>query len=198
MAKLAACICRQCASTFYYSASGVQRGRGQFCSRQCSSDHKRGRHSDHAKTPHERYEKYVVRRDGGQCWSWTGFKHKGYGRIKGRTNVIGAHRISYEKHIGPIPKGMTVLHKCDNPECTNPEHLTVGTNADNNLDRDRKGRAARGSRAGRAVLTEGLVLMMRQAYFVNGESLTSISRRFGINKSTTVSATKGRTWRHLP
>lgn len=68
------------------------------------------------------------------CWTWTGGKVGGYGALtvgaRGQGH-IRAHRMSYILHKGEIPPGMMVLHNCDNPECTNPEHLTLGTASDN-------------------------------------------------------------------
>jgi hypothetical protein len=70
------------------------------------------------------------------CWEWTGCKNpKGYGVLGAKE--IGeqlAHRISYIVHVGSIPKGMCVLHKCDNPSCCNPRHLFLGDNNDNTQD----------------------------------------------------------------
>lgn len=83
----------------------------------------------------ERFWAKVEKREG--CWRWHGAKSQGYGYINrgGRgEGIVKATRYSYEIHKGPIPDGFLVRHKCDNPECTNPEHLELGTNADNSRD----------------------------------------------------------------
>lgn len=87
------------------------------------------------KTLEERFWDKVEKKEG--CWGWIGAKTQGYGqlRIGGRNDgMIRAPRLSYQIHFGEIPEGMVVRHKCDNPECTNPDHLEIGTHADNMSD----------------------------------------------------------------
>lgn len=81
------------------------------------------------------------------CWPWMGSRNTGgsgknHGSIQaGR--MVKAHRIAWILAGGPVPDGMCVLHRCDNPPCCNPAHLFLGTVADNNRDRDAKGRSNR-------------------------------------------------------
>jgi hypothetical protein len=92
----------------------------------------------------ERFWAKVIKTDG--CWKWNGAKHPfGYGmlRLGGMQEKAPASRISWMLHFGDIPHGMHVCHKCDNPECTNPDHLFIGTAKANADDRERKMRGIR-------------------------------------------------------
>lgn len=84
------------------------------------------------------------------CLIFTGGKNKaGYGNIyiysEGRKTITKtAHRVAWEIINGPIANNQFILHHCDNPSCCNPEHLFIGTQADNMQDKSKKGRAKPG------------------------------------------------------
>ena len=74
------------------------------------------------------------------CWNWKwSCGPKGYGTLGHRGKTMRAHRVAYELVNGEIPKGKSVLHSCDNPKCVNPDHLWIGTQQDNMIDRIKKG-----------------------------------------------------------
>lgn len=89
------------------------------------------------------------------CWLWNGsVDTHGYGRLWIGDRHLGAHRAVYEYYIGPIPKGLGLLHRCDNPRCVAPIHLIPGDQRANLQDASHKGRIALGQRHGMATLTD--------------------------------------------
>lgn len=122
------------------------------------------------------------------CWEWLGAVHEfGHGRVWHKGKDIGAHRASWMVHIGAIPTGMCVLHKCDNPPCINPQHLFLGTRGDNNTDRCRKGRN------GNCKLTEEDIKEIRS---MNG-TYQEISDHFDMSIGQIWRIKNGESWRHV-
>lgn len=133
----------------------------------------------------------------GPCWEWRGYRQRaGYGIARFDRKNHKAHRVSWELANGPIPRGLFVLHRCDNRACTRPSHLFLGTHADNAADRVAKGRSActMGAANPRAVLSEaqwrGLGRLREQ-----GLSDRRIAQMFGVHPTTIHRARTGRTWR---
>lgn len=147
---------------------------------------------------------------GEKCWSWVGSKNvTGYGLIQTGTHDYPvsslAHRISWEINVGPIPGGLCVLHACDNPECTRPSHLFLGTHQDNMTDMKAKGRSGpsqhpermpRGSASGMARLTEVDIPKIRQL-LSNGTPDRRVALAFGVSRSAIRCIRIGETWRHV-
>lgn len=76
------------------------------------------------------------------CWLWFGTTYEaGYGQYSYENKIQSAHRVSWQMHYGPIPEGLIVCHKCDVPQCVNPDHLFLGTHKTNAEDRESKGRS---------------------------------------------------------
>ena len=129
-----------------------------------------------------------------ECIVWTGYRDaKGYGRVWSNNRYALAHRVSYEINAGPIPANLCVLHKCDNPSCINPRHLTIGSQRDNIRDRDQKKRTARGEENGRAKLSDSNVRDIRQS----GETMRVIAARFGISCSRVSDIKNLKSWSHV-
>lgn len=135
---------------------------------------------------------------GNDCWDWLGRRDKyGYGRFYGGNDRVAlAHRAAWEVLVGPIPAGMSVLHRCDRPPCVRPAHLFLGTRADNNADRNAKRRQAHGVKNAHAKLTDETA---RAAYDAvrAGEPIGRVASRFGINGSGLYRLVTGHTWKHL-
>ena len=132
------------------------------------------------------------------CWVWTAFTDKGgYGIFSVNAAPYKAHRFSWRLHKGPIPNGMGVLHRCDNPKCVNPDHLFTGTTTDNMRDKVEKGRQAKGEKHPCVVLTTAQVLEIRRI-FVSGSrryGVRPLARKYGVAKTTMQSVVNGKTWK---
>lgn len=131
------------------------------------------------------------------CWLWTGKLRKngtntyGIGRYNGQDKL--AHRVSYEIHYGPIPKGLVVRHKCNNSYCVNPEHLELGTHEENMKDMVASGRSARGSKNANAKLSEKDVTFIFQSEL----ELEELSKMFDMSVKYLKDIKRGKSWSWL-
>lgn len=144
------------------------------------------------------FNRRVVR--GPNCWGWRGYADKdGYGTVKHAGRPLRAHRFSWEIHNGPIPEGLCVCHKCDNPGCVRPDHLFLGTSADNMHDRDAKGRCAfTGTRNPHAVLTAAIANAIRAKYTGAYGQQASLAREYGVDYRTVSAIIGNKIWKQIP
>ena len=130
----------------------------------------------------------------GECWLFTGGKTHGYGMIWHQGQCVLAHRFAWAAANG-CPGEMFVCHRCDNPSCVRPDHLFLGTPADNMKDRDRKGRNARGERSGNAKLTWDQVTEIRRRYALGGGSQKAIGRDYGVGQMMVWAIVNHKLWK---
>lgn len=136
------------------------------------------------------------------CWLWIGCINRlGYGQTVYLNGITKAHRLSWFLHRGPIPSGMMVLHKCDNRQCVNPDHLFLGTQTDNMRDMAAKGRGKACPRPGAsnpmARLSEAAAALALARYRAGGVSQHALAADFGVAVMTINRLVRGQTWKHL-
>jgi hypothetical protein len=133
------------------------------------------------------------------CWIWLGGTcgSFGYGRFWDGKREVRAHVFSFQLHIGPVPPGECVLHKCDFPLCVRPDHLFTGTRGVNNKDACAKGRNAHGERSSSAKLNAAQVLEIRAAYSQGGVSQRELASRYHVAPGCIQNILERRTWKHL-
>lgn len=121
------------------------------------------------------------------CWNWQGRKTRGYGRLGfgGEKNLL-ASRFAYEAFVAVPPKHLNVCHRCDNPSCVNPDHLFVGTQADNVADMFAKRRDGKSG----AKLSADEIAAIRSS----SEQQSALARRYGVVPTTISNIRKGVSW----
>lgn len=133
-----------------------------------------------------------------RCWEWTAAKSCfGYGHIGIKKKVYAAHRISWLIHTGEMPK-LCVLHKCDNPACIRPDHLFLGTRADNHRDMVKKGRSwdRHGEKNPRAKLTIDDVKKIKKLYATGKYTQKEIGKMFNVSDVSISYIVIGKTWKN--
>jgi len=155
--------------------------------------------------PEIRFWRHVNKLSKDECWLWKGgTTGHGYGRFRpGPRGVpmIGAHVFSWQIENGySVPKGLFVLHSCDNPRCVNPAHLRVGTPRENTLDATRKGRMKHFFRPGPnhrrgkgSKLNEFQVAEIKR----DKRDPRTVAARYGVSRQLIGDIRSGRAWKHV-
>ncbi len=139
---------------------------------------------------------YYSDREEGGCLVFKGpTTLDGYGQLGWQGRVYGTHRLSYIERYGSIPAGKSVLHRCDNPRCIEPDHLFLGSQEDNVRDMDDKGRRrnrdARGERNNSAKLTYRKVEAIRASRLPP----RVLAERYGVSRSLISMILNQKIWR---
>ena len=124
------------------------------------------------------------------CWLWlkSAGSH-GYGNACCGNGVEVAHRLSFKAFVGPIPDGMLIQHSCDNKLCVAPHHLSLGTDATNAIDKERKGRAAK-------KLTHRDVIEMRER-LSGGNAIRAVARSYRVSQRLVQLIDRNKIWKSV-
>lgn len=184
--------CKECHIEFVFNAT-KKTPLMKFCSQKCmgSSYKKRA-----IQTIQEVYYKKCIKQDG--CWAWNGnHDSDGYSTLYFNKKTLKGHRVSWIIHNGEIPGRLFVLHKCDTPPCTNPDHLFLGTPKDNWDDMIKKGRGCyKGSLASNAKLKEEEVIEIKKLLKTKMKRI-EIAQKFNVTLSAIKNIRQGKTWSHI-
>lgn len=147
-----------------------------------------------------------VDRSGDGCWEWQAHRSPaGYGQVWLDGTNVGAHRVAYQLTNGPIPEGMLVRHKCDNPPCVRPDHLEIGSVIDNyddmvgrgrrNVSRSATSRYVRGDTHPSSRLTTETVRAIREAVATGKATQTEMARAHGVTVQAIHRIVRGLVWK---
>ena len=199
-------ICETCGNEFNWRRHDSQPP-ARFCKRSCTNkkfgvDGNKNRIFWSIATKEEKkeriinfYQSKVIKKTG--CWEWKGSLDKdGYPQIcAGHTKAKG-HRVSYEIHKGEILDGLHVCHTCDNPTCTNPEHLWLGTKKDNEIDKKKKNRVSKGENRWNSKLKDSNIVEIRYKLSI-GVSGSRLAKDYNVTNMVISSIKNGKTWKHV-
>lgn len=153
----------------------------------------------HGLSVQERFMKYVEKTE--SCWIWVGYTNDtGYGALNVEGSPKLSHRLSWTFFKGEIPEGAYVCHKCDTPNCVNPDHLFLGTQQDNMADMDTKGRrrygVSLGENHGYSKLSNEDVMFIKNYPKYHGSGV-KLAKKFNISATNISDIRNGKTWKHL-
>ena len=155
------------------------------------------------------FEKITIDENG--CWLWDNDKQRGgYGMFWDGQKSKSAHRLVYELLVAPVDSLLCVCHKCDNRRCVNPDHLFVGTHAENSADMVAKNRQAKGlthwsfihpeikldakgSKNSQAKITESQVLEIRES----DKTVKELAAEYGMSYMGMYKVKTGVRWQHV-
>ena len=188
-------VCIQCEKIFKIWASDLKVIKGKYCSNRCQLDWQ-----GHPDRVLEKFWKFVEINPETGCWEWAGGKNDaGYGIFCTSKMRIRTHRYCWELFNEPIPQSMELCHKCDSPPCINPDHLFIGTHAENMADMAQKRRGTKMGRPGEqnpaAKLTEEIA---REIFAMKGQKIARVvADIFNVGTTAVYHIWHGHTWKHL-
>jgi len=161
----------------------------------------------------DRFWSYVNVAGANDCWTWTAAKTKtGYGyfniRLNDQYQQIGAHKVSLIIQNISIPKGMVVMHTCDNPSCVNPNHLQLGTYKDNSRDMIEKKRNThlRGEKHIHAVITDDIARKIKSEVIILTDipgrktkktNFSQVAKKYNVRRHIVESIAYNLAWKHI-
>lgn len=188
--------CDQCGTIFEtaYRMNATRAERAKYCSRACYWTARRAS----AKPADHRFWQLVDRRGPDECWPWRGHRRQlGYGWFNLNGRPTNASRAAYILLHGPLASDQFVCHSCDNPPCCNPAHLWLGTAAENNRDRELKGRGRRGvPPKGEAHPSARLSRAQALEAYHSSLPAATLAARWGVTSAAIYNIRAGKSWAH--